>query len=117
MSTRERRKAHFILSALEKKRLEELLKAGQANIWKPTKEGETLFGKITELKRINSTKGKKKISSVLCKVESFDGERAFWVSTVIESKFAELKIKVGDKIAVRFKGKKKNYLDYSVAKL
>jgi len=107
----------FKLTPIEQKKLQELLKAGQSPIWKPKKEGDILFGIVKEIRKVESKKGKKKISSSLCKVESFDGEKAFWMSTVIMSKFKELNIKLGDKIAVQFKGKKKNYLDYGVAKL
>jgi hypothetical protein len=117
MTQKTRNLKGFKLTPIEQKKLTELLKVGQSPIWKPSKENETLFGQVKEIRKVESKKGNKKIVSSLCKVDSLDGERAFWLSTVIMSKFKELDIKLGDKIAVQFKGKKKNYLDYRVAKL
>lgn len=117
MTTKTRTLKGFKLTELEQKKLQELLKQGQSPIWKPSKIGATLYGKVIEIRKVESKKGKKTIKSTLCKVESFEGQTAFWLSTVLMTKFKELEVKLGDKIAVQFKGKKKNYLDYSVAKL
>ena len=106
------------MTPAEKSKLDGMLKAGgQSPVWKP-KAGETLYLKISELRKIETKKGKKLIKSVLVTGHKFTGEQiSFWQSTVIESKFKELGIKLGDRIAVQFKGKKKNYNDYAVAKL
>lgn len=99
------------------KKLEELLKAGQKNIWTPEKEGDTIYGYLTGKKTIKTKKGKKNIVSVLYTIDEGERERGVWGSTVIENKFKQLGIKGGELIAIRFLGKTKNYKNFEVAKI
>lgn len=80
--------------------------------------GDTIYGKLDEVKTIKSTIGGVTTESDLAKIIDEDGEIiGIWLTTVISSKFKELDIQIGDIIAIRYLGQKKNYQNYSVAKI
>jgi hypothetical protein len=107
----------FTIRPIELKKLNQLLKeGGSTNIWNPTKAGEKIIGQIKQFREIKKS-GKVKKPSRLIILETAEGEKGVWEKTVIASRFLELGVKVGNVIGIEYKGKVKNYHNYSVAKL
>jgi hypothetical protein len=97
----------------------------QTDVWiskdKRPEIGETLIGLVISRETRKTVRGRKTIESDICKIQTENGIRAFYLTSIMESKFDELNIKVGDIIGLMYNGyidKAKNpYHNVSVAKL
>lgn len=94
----------------------------KTGFWSPEKAGETILGVVSKIATVVNKKGSKKISSRVVTLETPEGEKAFYLKTVLEKRFKELNVKIGDKIGVEYlgakmDGKKISYHKYAVVKL
>ncbi len=97
--------------------IQKALKEGtQVPIWKP-KKGESLIGCVTEIRHIETKKGRKKIKSRIVSVQTQKVKLAFWDRHIIADFLDEQSVKVGDIIGIKFLGKIKNYFNYNCFKL
>lgn len=109
-----------LLSAENKIIIEEKLLA-EMTFWNGKDKpqiGDQIIGVVKEIKNVISKHGNVINESKLCTITNDGGERkGVWLTTVLKSKFEELKIGVGDIIGIKYLGEKKNYQNYLVVKL
>ena len=80
--------------------------------------GETIYGKVDAIEEINTLVGGKNIVGKVLSLIEYNGEIVnIWLSTVLVSQVIEKNVQIGDIIAIRYLGQKKNYQNYSVAKI
>ena len=105
-------------SISEEQKAELMKKLDIGTVWNP-EVGETIMGYVDEFKNHSGKYGGKKTETRLCILEVDGVKRVIWLKSVLEARFEELEIKIGDFIAIQYKGKpdKKKYHVYTVAKL
>lgn len=105
-----------IMSEQIKQELLEKIKTGSGNTWNP-QPGDFIAGTVLLIDEKKSTIGKKRTSTKLCTLETLEGVKiGIWMKTVIENRFNELNVKIGDIVGIQYMGKKKNYHMYNVVK-
>lgn len=104
------------LTAEQKAALHNNLELDSVPAWNPETNAE-LFGVVEDitLKTFKNERGTQQLN--LAVIENDGVYSGVWLSTVLQSKFDELNIQPGDVVGIRYKGKKKNYHDYSVTKI
>lgn len=72
----------------------------QPNVWKPTKEGDFIFGVLI------SKEEKGSFESTAYNIENPEGQHLVWGSTVLDDRMKF--INVGDYVKIEYKGLEKN---------
>lgn len=99
-----------------KQELLEKIKTGSGNTWNP-QPGDFIAGTVLGVDVKKGKIGKKTTETKLCTLETLEGVKlGVWMKTVIENRFNELNIQIGDIVGIQYEGKKKNYHNYNVVK-
>jgi hypothetical protein len=112
--------------SISKDNLEKMLKNLESTtVWISKKQipelGETLIGLLTSIEHRKTQRGKKVIESDLAKIQTVDGIKSVYITSIMETRFEELNIEVGDIIGLKYNGfvkeAKNPYHNISVTKL
>jgi len=112
-----------ILTKDELKKLEKLLEEGK--LWNSKENFDNsnitpnpIFGQVLLIEEKTFKRGRKDVTQSYCTLGLSGGtNKVIALSTVLEKQFIDSKIKVGDKIGVKYLGDIKNYHNFVTAKL